>query len=200
MNIVPSEFSKIAWSYFLLAKDHAHESFHQNIDAEHIFLVILQKNKSIKKILAQNNLNLRETEEFVLNKIKLKGKMKNKQETLFIGDNLHKVFKKANDLKSNSEEVVISTKHILQGLIYDCDIGNIILNKKSIPEFLKFLNTMKNDPIESESDNNNDALEKFGVDLTQSAREGFLDPVIGRDEEIRRTIQILSRRTKNNPV
>ena len=44
------------------------------------------------------------------------------------------------------------------------------------------------------------ALEKYGRDLTQAARQGKLDPVIGRDEEIRRTIQILSRRTKNNPV
>ena len=44
------------------------------------------------------------------------------------------------------------------------------------------------------------SLEKYGRDLTQLAKDGKLDPVIGRDEEIRRTIQILSRRTKNNPV
>src|SRR5947209_6005860 len=45
-----------------------------------------------------------------------------------------------------------------------------------------------------------DALKKYARDLTQAAREGKLDPVIGRDEEIRRTVQVLSRRTKNNPV
>ena len=45
-----------------------------------------------------------------------------------------------------------------------------------------------------------DALDKYGIDFTQKAREGKLDPVIGRDDEIRRAIQILSRRTKNNPV
>ena len=45
-----------------------------------------------------------------------------------------------------------------------------------------------------------EALTKYGRDLTQAAREGKLDPVIGRDDEIRRSIQILSRRTKNNPV
>jgi ATP-dependent Clp protease ATP-binding subunit ClpB len=44
------------------------------------------------------------------------------------------------------------------------------------------------------------ALEQYGVDLTERARDGKLDPVIGRDQEIQRTIQILSRRTKNNPV
>ncbi len=60
---------------------------------------------------------------------------------------------------------------------------------------------MKSDSTSKNSfQNSNESLDKFGIDLTKSAREGNLDPVIGRDEEIRRTIQILSRRTKNNPV
>lgn len=54
--------------------------------------------------------------------------------------------------------------------------------------------------MNKDGDDNRPALEKFGQDLTQMARDGQLDPVIGRDEEIRRTVQILSRRTKNNPV
>ena len=60
---------------------------------------------------------------------------------------------------------------------------------------------MKSDPaVKNEFESSNESLGKYGIDLTQSARNGILDPVIGRDEEIRRTIQILSRRTKNNPV
>ena len=60
---------------------------------------------------------------------------------------------------------------------------------------------MKSDPtFKNNSESTNQSLDKFGIDLTKSARDGNLDPVIGRDEEIRRTIQILSRRTKNNPV
>ena len=54
MNIVSSEFSEIAWNYFLLAKKIAHKNFHQNIDSEHIFLSILQNNKSFRKILELN--------------------------------------------------------------------------------------------------------------------------------------------------
>ena len=130
MNIVPSVFSKIAWDYFLISKQIAKQNFHQNIDAEHIFLSILQNNKSVKKILELNELNFQALEEIVLKKIKNKGKMKSKQHTLFIGDSLHKVFLKANEIKFNSREVVISTEHILLGLIYDKDIGNLILNKK----------------------------------------------------------------------
>jgi len=65
----------------------------------------------------------------------------------------------------------------------------------------KIIKKMKSDPaVKNEFNSSNESLEKYGIDLTQSAREGILDPVIGRDEEIRRTIQILSRRTKNNPV
>ena len=52
----------------------------------------------------------------------------------------------------------------------------------------------------SSAENAYDALKKYARDLTQAARDGKIDPVIGRDEEIRRTIQVLSRRTKNNPV
>ncbi len=201
MNIVSSEFSNIAWNYFLFAKRIAYQNFHQNIDSEHLFLSILQNNKSVKKILEQNDLNSKTVEEIVLKKIKNKGKMSDKQDTLFIGDSLHKVFIKANDIKINSREVVISTEHLFIGLIYDKSIGNYIYNKKTIPVFLEFLNEMnKNNPIEAESGQKYDSLEKFGIDLTKSARDGILDPVIGRDEEIRRTIQILSRRTKNNPV
>ena len=65
------------------------------------------------------------------------------------------------------------------------------------------LSSPPNSDINSSNNNNNnddDPLEKFGVDFTQRASEGKLDPVIGRDDEIRRAIQILSRRTKNNPV
>ena len=55
-------------------------------------------------------------------------------------------------------------------------------------------------PTSATAENAYDALKKYARDLTQAARDGKLDPVIGRDEEIRRTIQVLSRRTKNNPV
>ena len=92
---------------------------------------------------------------------------------------------------------MLSSDHILCGLIYDKVLGNLILNKKTIPEFIEHINKMKKDnPILRDSNQNNDSLEKFGVDLTKSAREGLLDPVIGRDEEIRRTIQFLAEEQK----
>ena len=92
-------------------------------------------------------------------------------------------------------------KRQLYGLSYDEVCSDLVLNTKKIPEFLELLNKMKSKTtINDNFESSNETLDKFGIDLTKSARDGILDPVIGRDEEIRRTIQILSRRTKNNPV
>jgi len=127
--------------------------------------------------------------------------MKHKQDDLYIGDTLHKILIKANDIKNALDDVVISTEHFIYGLTYDDKYGFQILNQKGIPEFLEIIKKMKSDPaVKNEFNSSNESLEIYGIVLTQSARDGILDPVIGRDEEIRRTIQILSRRTKNNPV
>ena len=69
-------------------------------------------------------------------------------------------------------------------------------------EFLKALTMVRgNQRVTNQNpEDSYDALNKYGIDLVESARKGKLDPVIGRDKEIRRTIEILSRRTKNNPV
>ena len=64
MNIVPSEFSKLAWDYFLFAKKLAQNNYHQNIDSEHLFISILQNDKSIKNLLELNNINIKKIEEF----------------------------------------------------------------------------------------------------------------------------------------
>ena len=201
MNLNPSEFSELAWNYFLLSKKIAKFNNHQNIESEHLFLSILQNSQFARKVLEKNNLDLKTLESTLINLINEKGKMKYIQNSLYIGENLQKTFVKSNEIKHKFQDVVVSTEHLLCGLSYDSNCGLLILNKKSNQEFLEFINIMKSDnKINHESDQPIDSLEKFGIDLTKSAREGILDPVIGREEEIRRTIQILSRRTKNNPV
>ncbi|MBO8231636.1 ATP-dependent chaperone ClpB [Prochlorococcus marinus str. MU1402] len=201
MKIVPSEFSNSAWGYFILAKEIAYKNHQQNVDSDNLFLALIKQDNLTKKILKNNNVNIKEIEKEIMSSLNLKAKMKNKQDNLYIGDTLHKVFLKANDIKNTLNDVVISTEHLVYGLTYDNNYGFQILNQKGIPEFLETIKKMKSDPaLKNEFDTSTESLEKYGTDLTQSARDGILDPVIGRDEEIRRTIQILSRRTKNNPV
>tara|TARA_Y100001978_G_scaffold201726_1_gene220775 strand:+ start:949 stop:3531 length:2583 start_codon:yes stop_codon:yes gene_type:complete len=201
MKIIPSNFSQNAWNIFLLSKKLAQKNNHQNVDSEHLMSSILRNSPSVRKVLTENGLGINQLETEIDFLIRKKGKMKVKQESLYIGESLNKTFLKANHIKNYLHEKVISTKHLICGLTYDETCGKLILKEKPISEFLNSIYDMKSDnPINNEFDSSKESLEKFGIDLTKSARAGLLDPVIGRDEEIRRTIQILSRRTKNNPV
>ena len=201
MKIVPREFSNSAWNYFIFAKEIAYKNYQQNVDSDNLLLALIKDDNITKKILKINNVNLKDLEREIISSLNAKAKMKNKQDNLYIGDTLHKIFLKANDIKNTLNDVVISTEHLVYGFTYDDKYGFQILNQKGIPEFLEIIKKMKSDPaVKNEFNSSNESLEKYGIDLTQSARDGILDPVIGRDEEIRRTIQILSRRTKNNPV
>ncbi|MBO6970737.1 MAG: AAA family ATPase [Prochlorococcus marinus CUG1431] len=201
MKIVPSEFSNSAWNCFIFSKEIAFKNYQQNVDSDNLLLALIKNDNITKKILKKNNVNLKDLEREIISSLNAKAKMKDKQDNLYIGETLHKIFLKANDIKNTLNDVVISTEHLVYGFTYDNKYGFQILNQKGIPEFLETIKKMKSDPaVKNEFDTSNESLGKYGIDLTQSARDGILDPVIGRDEEIRRTIQILSRRTKNNPV
>jgi ATP-dependent Clp protease ATP-binding subunit ClpB len=201
MKIVPSEFSNSAWDCFISAKEIAYKNYQQDVDSDNLLLALIKEDNFTKKILKKNNVNIKEFEKEIVSSLSSKAKMKNKQDNLYVGDSLYKIFLKANDIKNALDDVVISTEHLVYGLTYDDKYGLRILNQKSIPVFLETIKKMKSDPaLKNDFDTSNESLDKYGIDLTQSARDGVLDPVIGRDEEIRRTIQILSRRTKNNPV
>ncbi|HEX4307054.1 MAG TPA: Clp protease N-terminal domain-containing protein, partial [Solirubrobacterales bacterium] len=93
---------------------------------------------------------------------------------------------------------LISTDHLLRALTEDATVGDILPSKEELDAAVA---QVRPNPVTTPNpESTSQALEKFGRDLTADARSGRLDPVIGRDEEIRRVIQVLSRRTKNNPV
>ncbi len=111
---------------------------------------------------------------------------------------------KAKDKAKEMKDEYISVEHLLMGII-EADAKCRALLEGEGAGMDKLLSALKevrgNQRVTSESpETAYEALEKYGRDLTDSARKGKLDPVIGRDEEIRRVVQILSRRTKNNPV
>ena len=92
----------------------------------------------------------------------------------------------------------ISTDHFLLALTEDSQLGEVLPDRDSLDKAIGEVRPQKVTSPNPEA--TAEALEKFGRDLTADARDGKLDPVIGRDEEIRRVVQVLSRRTKNNPV
>jgi ATP-dependent Clp protease ATP-binding subunit ClpB len=117
---------------------------------------------------------------------------------------LLKVLTTAGERAEKLNDEYISTEHLLVGLATDGGQAATLLRKHgATPDALleAFEKVRGSARVTSEDpEGTYQALEKYGVDLTQRAREGALDPVIGRDSEIRRVIQVLARRTKNNPV
>ena len=117
----------------------------------------------------------------------------------------YKVLNAAQELAKERGDEFVSTEHLLIGLAKDGGPGvsdRLAAQGATPVALLEALQEMRGSARVTTQDPEGtfQALEKYGVDLTAAAREGKIDPVIGRDEEIRRTIQVLSRRTKNNPV
>ena len=178
--------------------------YHQEFNSLHLMLALAKEPEGLLATIfqeCQTDLPMFKVRlEAELNKIpQVKG-----QERLSMGVDLARVIGKAREYSASMKDEFISTEHLLLALVSD--------GKKEVQDVAKEFNLSKNkidDAIKKyrkqnvTSDNPEEtyqSLSKFGRDLTQMARAGKLDPVIGRDEEIRRTIEILSRRTKNNPV
>lgn len=123
---------------------------------------------------------------------------------VMITPELGKIFNQAKIEADTLKDEFISTEHLFMALAEVPGSVKTLLNERGITkeEILKALATIRGGERVTDPDPENkyQALEKYGRDLTKLAREHKLDPVIGRDEEIRRVMQVLSRRTKNNPV
>ena len=110
----------------------------------------------------------------------------------------------AQQLATEMDDEYVSTEHLMVGLATgDSDVAKLLTGHGASPQALRdaFVKVRGSARVTSpEPEATYQALEKYSTDLTARAREGKLDPVIGRDNEIRRVVQVLSRRTKNNPV
>jgi len=112
------------------------------------------------------------------------------------------VFRAAERYAKGMQDDYVSTEHLLLGLTDSSEASRLTAHGLTRDSILSALKTIRGSQRVSSQDPEStyQALVKYGRDLTAEARQGKLDPVIGRDEEIRRTVQILSRRTKNNPA
>ncbi|HPF95228.1 MAG TPA: ATP-dependent chaperone ClpB [bacterium] len=123
---------------------------------------------------------------------------------LFLSENINHVFQAASEFATQFKDAFISTEHLLLGIAQGKDDAAAILRAHQVTEdaILKALKTVRGSvTVDSpEPEAAYQALEKYSRNLTALARQEKLDPVIGRDGEIRRVMQILLRRTKNNPI
>ncbi|OJH41151.1 ATP-dependent chaperone ClpB [Cystobacter ferrugineus] len=125
-------------------------------------------------------------------------------ESAVVRQRLAKVFDKAEDEAKSLKDDFVSSEHLLLALTQDKGNAGEVFKSSGVTRerVLSSLKEVRGSArvTSQDAESTYQALEKYGRDLTEAARSGKLDPVIGRDEEIRRCIQVLSRRTKNNPV
>ena len=127
-------------------------------------------------------------------------------EHVSISPQFSKVLRNASELSKTQKDSFIAIDHLIQCLSQDSSIERCLAdanvpNTKLIDSAIQQIRgTKRVDSKTADSEQENENLKKFTIDMTSLAREGKIDPVIGREEEIRRVIRILSRRTKNNPV
>ena len=178
--------------------------YHQEITSAHVLLALAKEPEGLLATIfedCQTDLPmLKASLEQVLNKIpSVKG-----SDRLGMGMDMVRVLGRAEALAGSMKDDYISTEHLLLAIVTDgsdevqavCREFN--LTKGAIQSSIK--KNRKQNVTNENPEEGYKSLEKYGRDLTEAARHGKLDPVIGRDDEIRRTVEILSRRTKNNPV
>ncbi|HOC52235.1 MAG TPA: AAA family ATPase [Caldisericia bacterium] len=198
-TILTDQITGEAEEVILESENIAKELGEDEIKTEHLLLALLRKGDFIRNILFELDVDLKELESEILSYMK---KKKTGAEEVSLSPRVKRVFeyaqKNANELGSE----YIGSEHILLGLIDEGEgVAGRILKQKDITKdkILSFLE--KKEKIKKEKKyTKTPTLDNFSRDLTKLAKEGKLDPVIGRDKEILRTLRILSRRTKNNPV
>src|SRR5215471_10648213 len=180
---------------------------HQQVDGEHLMLALLSQSESlIPDLLEKIGVPPSKLKPDLERELARRHKVQGISGTdLFLSASLKKVLDAAASEAGKLKDDYISTEHLLLGLL---DQGDSTLKKifqahgLKRDQILKALADLRGNQrvTDANPEDKFQALEKYGRDLTAMARQGKIDPVVGRDDEIRRVMQVLTRRTKNNPV
>jgi ATP-dependent Clp protease ATP-binding subunit ClpB len=205
-----NKFTEKSQSALTEAQNIAARSQHQAADVEHLMLALLEQEGGLvprlfEKAKVSPDLLQRKVEEALSRIPRVSGDTTTGQ-GLYVTQRLNKLLAKAQDEAKRLKDEYVSVEHLALAMLdepADSGIGKVFKDlNTSRDEFLKALTEVRgNQRVTSANpEATYEALEKYGRDLTRLAQQNKLDPVIGRDMEIRRCIQVLSRRTKNNPV
>jgi ATP-dependent Clp protease ATP-binding subunit ClpB len=200
----PQQFTEKAWAAIVRTPDIVKAAQQQRIESEHLFKSLLEEEGLASSIFTKAGVSVQllrdRTDAFINTQAKISGS----NTSVYLGDSLDKLLDRAEKERKTFEDDFISIEHLILAYCYDDHFGKPLLKEVGLNEakLREIIEQIRGSQKVSDQnpENKYESLEKYGRDLTELAREGRLDPVIGRDDEIRRTIQILSRRTKNNPV
>ena len=197
-------FTEQAWGAIVAAQQLAQQKRQPQIETEHLFAALVNQQGLADRVLDKAGVDrsglAQKLEAFMAAQPNLAAPPEN----LYLGKALNALLDGANTLKGEFGDSFIAIEHLLLALAADGRCGRQLLSQaggdaKTLKAAIEAVRGSQK-VTDQNPEGTYESLEKYGRDLTAAAREGKLDPVIGRDEEIRRTIQILSRRTKNNPV
>ncbi|MEG3939689.1 ATP-dependent chaperone ClpB [Microcoleus sp. S36b_A3] len=201
----PNQFTEKAWEAIARTPEIVKAAQQQQLESEHLMKALLEQESGLASSLFNKAgvsvSKLRDrTDETISRGPKISGTGGN----VYLGRSLDTLLDRAETYRKEYGDEFISIEHLILGYVKDDRFGKNLLQEFKLDEAkLKNIITQvrgNNKVTDQNPEGKYEALEKYGRDLTEAARQGKLDPVIGRDDEIRRTIQILSRRTKNNPV
>ena len=179
---------------------------HQQLEIAHVhYAIISDSDGLIPKLLEAMNVDVKSLKDDLKSDLEKLPKVSGSSAQLYMSSELNNVLTKAEKIASDFKDEYVSVEHLYLAIL-DSNNQEVsrLMTKYGInkDEFMKALTMVRgNQRVTSQNpEDTYDALNKYGTDLVDAARKGKLDPVIGRDLEIRRAIEILSRRTKNNPV
>ncbi|KAD3641542.1 hypothetical protein R6Q59_004161 [Mikania micrantha] len=200
----PKSYTEMAWEGIVGATEAASNNKQQIIESEHLMKALLeQKDGLARRILTKAGLDnssvLQATDNFIAQQPKVSDPSNPR-----LGSSLNSLLESAKKFKKEFGDDFVSVEHLVLAFPSDARFGkqlfiNLNLSEKSLKDAVQAVRGSQK-VTDQNPEGKYEALDKYGSDLTELARRGKLDPVIGRDDEIRRCIQILSRRTKNNPV
>ncbi|NEU75361.1 ATP-dependent chaperone ClpB [Hassallia byssoidea VB512170] len=200
----PNKFTDKAWEAIVKSQDVVRAYQQQQLDVEHLIIALLEEPTGLAtRILARCEVDpfrlQQQVEAFTQRQPKV-----GKNEQLYLGRNLDIMLDRAEEARVRMKDSFISVEHMLLGFVEDDRIGRKMfkafnLDSSKLEATIKTVRGSQK-VTDQAPESRYEALQKFGRDLTEQAKAGRLDPVIGRDDEIRRVIQVLSRRSKNNPV
>jgi ATP-dependent Clp protease ATP-binding subunit ClpB len=177
---------------------------HQQLDVEHLLMALLEQEGGLaQSILAKAGSNLEAAHRRLAQELdklpKVSGPAAGGMDSIYITSRLQSLLNRAEDEGRRLKDEYISVEHVLLAAAEENVFKDLGVTRERLMKALQEVRGSQR-VTSPNPEATYEALEKYGRDLTKLAGQGKLDPVIGRDEEIRRVIQVLSRRTKNNPV
>ena len=187
------------------AQQIAYNNQHSNIETEHLLKALLEQEESpVDYLLKKNAVNITQLEQRLEQQLGKLAKIQSGEAAQSVSRDVNNVILRAGSLLKGFGDEFITPEHLLLSILQGTDNTSKLLKEQGLAEnglIAAIKELRKGSTVNSQTQETQfNALNKYAKNLNEMARQGKLDPVIGRDEEIRRTLHILSRRSKNNPI